>query len=111
VTQAGDEPIDPRDLRASDLDRQKVAELLHEAAAQGRLTLDELQERLATVYAARTYRDLEPVLRDLSGSAAASLAPVLPSREKAITPASQTRIVRGPDRTAAPRCPRRRSPS
>ncbi len=52
-------------MRASDADRERVAQLLHEAAGEGRLTLDELQERLDTVYAARTYGQLEPVLSDL----------------------------------------------
>jgi DUF1707 SHOCT-like domain/Cell wall-active antibiotics response LiaF, C-terminal len=59
------ERIPPRERRASDADRERVAEILREAAAQGRLHLDELDERLAVVYAARTYADLEPVTADL----------------------------------------------
>jgi hypothetical protein len=55
------------ELRASDEDRERVAAVLRQAAAQGRLGLDELDERLGTVYAARTYAELEPVLRDLPG--------------------------------------------
>ncbi len=56
---------DPRDLRASDHDRDRVAEVLRQAAGDGRLTLDELDERLTAVYAAKTYGDLEPITRDL----------------------------------------------
>ncbi len=56
---------DPDRLRASDQDRHRVAERLHAAAAEGRLTLDELGERLETLYAARTYGELVPLTRDL----------------------------------------------
>ena len=52
-------------MRASDADRERVAEILHTAAAEGRLDLDELGERLALVYQAKTYAELEPVTRDL----------------------------------------------
>lgn len=56
---------DPDRLRASDQDRHGVAERLHAAAAEGRLTLDELGERLETLYAARTYGELAPLTSDL----------------------------------------------
>lgn len=52
-------------MRVSDAERDQVAEVLREAAAQGRITLDELDERLNAVYAAKTYADLEPVTADL----------------------------------------------
>jgi hypothetical protein len=39
--------------------------VLRQAAGDGRLTLDELDERLGAVYAAKTYGDLEPITRDL----------------------------------------------
>jgi hypothetical protein len=54
-----------RELRASDADREQVAAVLRQAAGEGRLELAELDERLAAVYAARTYADLEPITRDL----------------------------------------------
>jgi hypothetical protein len=57
--------IPPHELRASNADRERVAEVLRNAAADGRIELDELDERLAVVYAARTYAELEPVTRDL----------------------------------------------
>ncbi len=59
------EPIGPGDIRASDADRHQAAEVLREAAADGRLTLDELQERLDGVFAAKTYAELERYTRDL----------------------------------------------
>lgn len=58
-------PADPGRMRASDADREKVAQVLHKAAADGRLDLHELDERLGVVYAARTYGELVPVTADL----------------------------------------------
>ena len=52
-------------FRASDAEREHHAELLREHAAQGRLTVDELDERLDRVYAARTHGELAPVVADL----------------------------------------------
>lgn len=56
---------DPSALRASDADRNQVAELLGEAMADGRLTPEEYGERLDAVYAARTFGDLEALVADL----------------------------------------------
>lgn len=39
--------------------------MLRTAAAEGRIDLPELDERLARVYAARTYAELEPLTRDI----------------------------------------------
>ena len=57
-------PLEPTH-RASDAEREHHAELLREHAAQGRLTVDELDERLDRVYAARTLGELTPVVADL----------------------------------------------
>ncbi|MGD0702849.1 MAG: DUF1707 domain-containing protein [Trebonia sp.] len=59
---------DPQHLRASDADRERVAEKLREAAGDGRLTMDELDERLDAVYAAKTYAELVPITHDLPDS-------------------------------------------
>jgi hypothetical protein len=59
---------EPRNLRASDADRERVANVLREAAGDGRLTMDELDERLDAVYAAKTYAELEPITHDLPAS-------------------------------------------
>ena len=56
---------DPSQLRISDADRNKVAELLRDAAGEGRIDLDELDERLEATYAAKTYGDLVPITIDL----------------------------------------------
>jgi hypothetical protein len=58
------QPPDPR-LRAGDGDRDAVAEQLREAHAEGRLTMEELDDRLGKTYAARTFADLAPLTADL----------------------------------------------
>jgi hypothetical protein len=65
-----DGPGDPSGLRAADSDRERVAEVLRQAAGDGRLTLDELDERLGRAYAAKTYAELEPITSDLPQAAA-----------------------------------------
>lgn len=55
----------PRDLRASDTDRENVVRLLRQAHGDGRLTLDEHGERVEQAYAARTLGDLAGLTRDL----------------------------------------------
>ena len=51
--------------RASDTERERVAGRLRDAAAQGRLTIDELDERTAAAYAAVTRGELAELLDDL----------------------------------------------
>lgn len=55
----------PRDLRASDADRERVAAVLHEAAADGRLTAEEHSERTQRAYDARTLGQLAELTQDL----------------------------------------------
>nr|WP_241028032.1 DUF1707 domain-containing protein [Streptomyces verrucosisporus] len=55
----------PADVRASDADRDRVAEILREALAQGRLDAGEHAERIDAVYRARTMGELRPLVRDL----------------------------------------------
>jgi len=56
---------DPAMMRISDADRHKVAEILREAAGEGRIDFAELDERLESAYAAKTYADLVPLTADL----------------------------------------------
>jgi hypothetical protein len=60
------------DLLASDRDREQVATALREATAEGRLTVDELSERLDRAYAARTRSELDRVVSGLPARAPAS---------------------------------------
>jgi hypothetical protein len=57
----------PRDLRASDFDRDRVVSLLAESAADGRLTSDEHAERVERAYRARTLGELAVLTSDLVG--------------------------------------------
>ena len=66
-------------LRASDADRERIADVLREAAGDGRLTMEELDERLDAVYSAKTYAELEPITRDLPASGTPNIpAPAAP---------------------------------
>jgi hypothetical protein len=56
-------------MRISDADRNKVAEILREAAGDGRIVFSELDERLDTTYAAKTYAELVPITHDLAPAA------------------------------------------
>lgn len=66
------EPRDPAQMRVSDQDRHAVAETLRKAAGDGRLDLDELDERLELALRAKTYADLQPLTADLPAHGAAS---------------------------------------
>lgn len=57
--------MEGHELRCSDVDRERVAEALRKAAADGRLTLSELDDRLEATFNARTYGDLQPITKDL----------------------------------------------
>jgi hypothetical protein len=56
---------DVPEIRASDAERERVATELREHAAEGRLDVDELDERLQQAYAVRTRGDLERLTADL----------------------------------------------
>ncbi|MFB7378461.1 DUF1707 SHOCT-like domain-containing protein [Kitasatospora purpeofusca] len=58
-------PVAEAEIRASDADRERVAELLRDAYAEGRLDVEEHAERIEAAYAAKTLGDLVPLTRDL----------------------------------------------
>lgn len=68
----GDEAESPARLRASHQDRDRVVELLRVAAGDGRLTAEELDERLEKALTARTYGELAALTRDLPAAAGAA---------------------------------------
>lgn len=53
------------ELRASDRDRAQVAQILEEHFAAGRLTFDEVEQRIDGAYRSKTYGELRALLRDL----------------------------------------------
>jgi DUF1707 SHOCT-like domain len=58
-------PPQPGELRVSDQDRERVITALNEHAGAGRLTTEELEERVQAVYDAKTQGQLDAVRRDL----------------------------------------------
>ncbi len=52
-------------IRISDADREHIVERLREHFAEGRLTSDELDERVTAALGAKTYGDLRAVMTDL----------------------------------------------
>lgn len=75
-------------LRASDADRDRVAELLHSAYAEGWISDEEHTERLLATNRAKTFGDLLPLTADLVPSAGATLGPDLPAGSS-VTPSSE----------------------
>lgn len=68
------------ELRASDADREHHAEILRRAAGEGRLTFEELDQRLDMVYESRTHRELERLVADVVPVAAPPGARRMPVR-------------------------------
>ncbi|MBD0735961.1 DUF1707 domain-containing protein [Streptomyces sp. CBMA29] len=73
-------PTAEADLRASDADRDRIADILREALAEGRLDSSEHSERLDQVYAAKTMGELEPLVRDLPVGRTTAPAPAPAAR-------------------------------
>ncbi|MFJ7267429.1 DUF1707 domain-containing protein [Streptomyces sp. NPDC099050] len=59
-------------LRASDADRDRIAQILADAVAEGRLTAEEHSERLDSLYAVKTVDELDVLVRDLPAPGAGS---------------------------------------
>jgi hypothetical protein len=74
------------DFRAGDADRERVADVLRQAAGEGRLTMEELEQRITAVYNAKTYAELEPITRDLPTPGQATEPPVAASVPPALRP-------------------------
>ena len=69
------------ELRASHEDRDQVVELLRVSAGDGRLTADELDERLEQAMTARTYGELARLVADLPAAGSAASAPAPRAKE------------------------------
>ncbi|MFJ2561650.1 DUF1707 domain-containing protein [Streptomyces sp. NPDC087568] len=86
------------ELRASDADRDRIADILREALAEGRLNADEHAERVEGVLNAKTVGELEVFIQDLpaahQGPVAAAYTPA-PNRPMAgaIPPVADENVV------------------
>src|SRR5712675_30696 len=69
------------ELRASYDDRDRVVELLRVSAGDGRLTAEELDERLELAMTARTYGELATLVADLPASGSVAAAPAVAPKE------------------------------
>lgn len=93
-------PNDMSRMRISDAERDQVSEILREAAGEGRLDLQELDERISAVYAAKTYADLEPIVADLPAGAGGLTSggtggsAIAQNRAPSVVPAGQTLVLK-----------------
>lgn len=71
-------------VRASDADRERTATLLREHTGAGRLTPEELAERLDAAYAARTVAELSVLVEDLPAAPAPAPAGAPGARERTL---------------------------
>lgn len=72
------QPARPAGQLASHADRDRVVEVLRTAAGDGRLTADELDQRLEAALTARTVAELEPLLADLTAATTTTAAVEVP---------------------------------
>jgi hypothetical protein len=70
--------------RASDADRERTLTLLREATVDGRLTLEELAERVELTLHTRTHAELEPITADLGPASPVTAPAGQPTRLRAI---------------------------
>jgi hypothetical protein len=68
-------------IRTSDQERERIAEVLRAAMTEGRLTLEEGEERLAAAYAAKYRDDLKPLTADLPDQGRRALADTPQARQ------------------------------
>lgn len=87
----------PSDLRASDAERDRVVVALREHAGEGRLTMEELDERCSAALSARTRGELSALLHDLPESPAAPTGLSVPAAPPVLAapPAAAPRQAKG----------------
>jgi Domain of unknown function (DUF1707) len=76
-----------RPIRASDKERESVVDVLRDAYTEGRLTLEEFEERTSAAYASKTWSDLRELTGDLPVEPV--LGADLPQRQSELAPAAQ----------------------
>jgi len=76
-------------MRAADGDRERMEARLRQALEEGRLTLDEFDQRLVETHTAKTFGDLDRIVADLPLPAAPERSQVVPATPPARVPASR----------------------
>ena len=89
------EPVHPDSMRAGNADRERVVAQLNQAFAEGRLDVQELDQRVAGAYAAKTLGELVPLTADLPVDRAPARRPAAPP-----APAGDREIEHGARRAA-----------
>ncbi len=79
-------------IRASDADRDRITARLQQHFAEGRLTRDELDERVGSVLHAKTFGELRGVLADLPEPVPAAPRAVAPSPAGRLWPARRRHL-------------------
>jgi hypothetical protein len=79
------------DLRASDAERERTIDALRDAAAEGRLTFEELADRIESAAGARTRGELDELTRDLPAATAGARVAPMPAGELMV-PARQSSV-------------------
>ena len=83
-------PMTDRPIRASDKERESVVDVLRDAYTDGRLTLEEFEERTSAAYASKTWPDLRELTGDLPVEPV--LGADLPQRQSHLAPAAQQMV-------------------
>ena len=86
---------DQPDLRASDLERERTIDILRDAAGEGRLTFEELADRIEEAAAARTRGELARLTRDLPAGRPAPAPPPTSAPGSALAPPANQSSVFG----------------
>jgi hypothetical protein len=84
----------PPEQRASDADRDTAVDILCAAAADGRLTMTELDERVGSALTARTLAQLAHLTADLIGLRAAAASPGPPPTRAFSAPGDRWAVLR-----------------
>ncbi|MEU9704866.1 DUF1707 domain-containing protein [Streptomyces sp. NPDC047981] len=94
--------VPPGQLRASHDDREAVVERLRDAAAEGRLDFDELDERLGLALTAKTHAELAVLTADLPAPESASASAAAGSLPPLLLKGGLNGASRGPGRWEVP---------
>lgn len=92
------EPVHPDSMRAGNADRERVVAQLNQAFAEGRLDVQELDQRVAEAYAAKTLGELIPLTADLPvdrAPARRSAAQSAPAGDREIEQAARRTAIGG----------------
>jgi hypothetical protein len=98
-----DLPNDIAAQRASDADRDAVAERLRVAAGEGRIELWELEERMGRAYRAKTYGELATLLADLPAQPRSTSFPGIGAEPETLVLRTKTLNIRQAGRWVVPR--------